>query len=241
MIPKNLMPDLTRDQKLRLIPFAATWLAYYILYMPISGHPTESLGAAFFKLLPIASLAFYVVSASMDFKGLPTKDSLVPEDDRQRNFLFGLAASAVGDICLVWRHTMFIPGLLAFAVGHMFYLHGLKDMGKISRTKEVFVLLGLDVYLFLQPLFNSYVMSVLVGLYCVLIFTMAWRAMAWHETDGSKASLMGCLGALLFIMSDFLIAIDKWFITLPFRGSMIMSTYFGAQLLLSLSTTHNLK
>ena len=241
MLPRFLMPQLTGEQKKRLIPFFASWLTFYILYMPISGHPPQTLGAAFFKLLPVASLAFYVLSASIDFKGLPSKNTLVPEDDRVWNFLFALSASAVGDVLLVWRHAMFIPGLLAFAVAQGFYLHGMAGLGKSSRTRGLFLLLGIDVFLFLQPLIDSYILSVFVALYCVLIFTMTWRATAWYETEGSKPSLLACVGALLFIGSDFLIALDKWVFTLPFSGSLIMSTYFGAQLCLAISTTNNLQ
>ncbi|KAH3852072.1 lysoplasmalogenase-like protein TMEM86A [Dreissena polymorpha] len=241
MIPEDLKVSLTRDQTIRLVPFFATWLMYYLLYMPITGYPPETLGSVFFKLLPMAGLVFYIISASLDFKGFPTAKTWIPKDHRQRNFLFGMMASAVGDACLVWRNTLFIPGLLAFAVGHVFYFVGLEQCGKNSRTRELFILLGIDVFLFFQPAFNSYVMTALVALYVSLIFSMAWRATAWYESDGSKSSMAGCAGALLFVLSDGLIAIDKWYVPLPFVGSMVMSTYFGAQLCLAVSTTRDLK
>ena len=243
-IQEFFMTTFSKEQKIRLVPFFSTWLLYYILYMPIWGNPSETLGAVFFKILPIASLAFYIISSAKKTPGFPTKDDLIPDDSRARYFLFALAASALGDACLVWRETLFIPGLLAFAIGHVFYFIGLEDdanTSKTSRTRNIFILAALDVFLFIQPGINSYVLTVLVAMYIALIFSVGWRATARYEAEGTRAAFCGCLGAVLFIASDFLIATDKWNFTVPFGPSMIMSTYYGAQLGLAVSTTRDLK
>ena len=239
-IPEQFTITLTRDQKLHLVPFFATWLIYFFLYMPVWGYPAETLGSVFFKILPILSLCFYVISAANDFKGLPKKNELIPDDHRARYFLFALLFSSLGDACLVWREALFVPGLLLFAVAQFLYFKGLEDSVTKSRTKVLFTLLGIDVYLIIQSGINSYLLSALVGMYCALIFSMAWRATARYESEGSKAALTGCAGALAFTFSDFLIAVDKWGFTVPFAPSMIMSSYYIAQLLLSLSTTKEL-
>lgn len=239
-IPEQYSITLSRDQKLHLVPFFATWLIYFVLYMPVWGYPAETLGSVFFKILPVLSLCFFVISAANNFKGLPKKDNIIPEDHRARHFLFALIFSALGDACLVWREVLFVPGLLLFAVAQILYFKGLDGSATKSRTKELFILLGLDIYLIIQSGIDSYVLSALVGMYCALIFAVAWRATARYESEGSKAALTGCAGALVFTISDFLIAVDKWGFSVPFAPSMIMSSYYIAQLLLSLSTCKEL-
>lgn len=239
-IPEQFNLNLTKDQKIRLVPFFATCLVYYVLYMPLWGYPPETLGSAFFKLLPIVSLCFYVISAAMDFKGMPTKDDLIPEDNLSRHFLFALIFSGIGDVCLVWRTLLFIPGLLFFAVAQFLYFQGFEGTSGKSKTLSFFILLGLDVFLFIQSGISSYILTGLVGMYVSLIFAVAWRATARYEAEESKAAMIGCVGALLFVFSDFVIAFDKWCFTVPFAGSIVMSSYFGAQVCLALSTTKNL-
>lgn len=208
--------------------------------MPFWGYPPETLGSVFFKILPIISLCYYVISVANDFKTLPKTDNLIPDDHRARHFLFALLFSSAGDACLVWREIMFIPGLLFFAVAQVMYFVGLDGNSNKSRTKDLFILLGLDIYLIIQSGINSYILSCLVGMYIALMFSVAWRATARYEFEGSKAALAGCAGALLFIFSDFIIAVDKWCFTVPFAPSMIMSSYYIAQCLLSLSITKEL-
>lgn len=142
-IQQIFMSTFSKDQKIRLVPFFSTWLLYYILYMPIWGYPSESLDAVFFKVLPIASLAYYIIASAKTTPGLPTKDDLLPEDDRARNFLLALAFSSLGDACLVWRETLFIPGLFMFAIGHVFYFIGLGEETKMSKTRGIFILAAL--------------------------------------------------------------------------------------------------
>ncbi|XP_053397172.1 lysoplasmalogenase-like protein TMEM86A [Mercenaria mercenaria] len=239
-IPEQFSINLSREQKMHLVPFFATWLIYFVLYMPFWGYPPETLGSVFFKVLPIISLCYYVISTSNGFKGFPKKDELIPDDDRARHFLFALLFSAVGDACLVWRELLFVPGLLSFAIAQTLYCKGLNGASEKSRTKDLFFLLGLDIFLIIQSGISSYVLSALVGMYIALIFAVAWRATARYELEGSKAAFAGCAGALIFIFSDFIIAVDKWCFHVPFAPSMIMSSYYIAQLFLSLSTSKDL-
>lgn len=239
-IPERFSISLTRDQKLHLVPFFATWLIYFVLYMPLWGYPPETIGSAFFKVLPIFSLCYYVISAAVDFKGLPTKDNLTLEDDRARHFLFALLFSSLGDACLVWRVVLFVPGLLAFSVAQALYFKGLVGSSGKSRTKDLFFLLGLDIFLIIQSGISSYVLTFFVGMYMVLIFSVAWRATALYESEGSKAALVGCVGALVFVFSDLVIAMDKWCFPVPFAASIIQATYYLAQFCFALSTTKDL-
>jgi len=231
---------LTTNQKKRLAPFIATCLTFAILYMPLFGYPPETLGAAFFKVLPILSLCMYVFTETHELNKVFKVDSWLALGDRDKGFVLGLFCSSLGDICLVWRTMLFVPGLLCFACAHVFYLNALRVEDYKSKTKSLFVLLGIDVFLFIQSGISSYVLTALVGIYVVLIFTMGWKATARYEAEGSKAAMAGCVGACLFIVSDLLIAVDKWLFSIPMAWMFIMTTYYSAQLGIALSVTQEL-
>ena len=78
----------------------------------------------------------------------------------------------------------------------------------------------------------------LVALYMVLILTMTWRAIArvqFFDELWTWTKLCGCAGSILFLISDFVIAIDKFRTPVPFSHTIVMSTYYAAQLGISLS------
>lgn len=234
---------LSRDQKTKLLPFCVTLAVYFLLYVPLTGYPVETLGSVFFKVLPIFSLALYIsyTSNNLPLRLPKTFNELIPEDERARHFFFALLVSSLGDACLVARKTLFMPGVFFFAVAQILYLNGLHMNFKDSKSRVFFVLLGLNTYLCVQTGIDSYVMKLVVGVYLVLIFSVGWRATARFEAEGSNAALVGAIGAVTFMLSDFLIAVDKWNMQLPCVGFLVMSTYYGAQFGLALSTTKDMQ
>lgn len=92
------------------------------------------------------------------------------------------------------------------------------------------------------PWFSYYTLTtvlgplhVLVPLYIMLIFTMAWRAGARVGKLSSWTKQCSCAGALLFCISDFTIAVNKFTHPVPYSHTIIMSTYYAAQMLIALS------
>ena len=241
-LPEHLSITLSRDQKMKLLPFCATLVIYFILYVPLSGYPAETLGSVFFKVLPIWSLALYVCFTSNNLPlKIPTVAELIPEDRRARHFVFGLLVSSIGDACLVFRHTLFLAGVFFFAIAQILYTIGLDEDYKGSKFGQLFVLLGMNTYLCVQGGIDSYLMKFMVGIYLILVFTLGYRATARYETERTKAALLGSIGGLVFIFSDFMIAVDKWIFSVPCAGFIVMSTYYTAQFGLAMSTTKDLK
>lgn len=241
-LSEHLTITLSRDQKMKLLPFCVTLVIYFILYVPLTGYPVETFSSVFFKVLPIWSLALYISFTSNNLPlGIPRKEDLIPEDKRARHFFFALLVSSVGDACLVARTTLFLPGVLFFAIAQVLYLNGLDMDFKGSKTRFLFVLLGMCTYLCVQPGIESYLMKIIVGLYLCLLFTVGWRATARYEAERSKAALAGSVGALIFMLSDFLIAVEKWNFSIPCPGFLVMSTYYAAQFGHALSTTKDIK
>uniref|UniRef100_A0A1I8HBY5 lysoplasmalogenase n=1 Tax=Macrostomum lignano TaxID=282301 RepID=A0A1I8HBY5_9PLAT len=123
-----------------------------------------------------------------------------------RRILIGLCFSLLGDIALVFDG---------------FFLFGMC------------LLVAVAAYLSVFPRANSVLMRYVGLVYTALIFVMFWRAVArvrFEKSLGGCTSLAGAVGAALFVVSDFCIAVNKFVTPLPHANAVIMSTYYGAQL-----------
>lgn len=79
------------------------------------------------------------------------------------------------------------------------------------------------------------VLIVGVPLYCTLLLTMGWRANARLEGVQNLPKLLAAFGGIFFIASDALIAFNMFYSTIPHVDFLVMSTYYIAQLGISLS------
>ncbi|XP_041353487.1 lysoplasmalogenase-like protein TMEM86A [Gigantopelta aegis] len=214
-----------------LLPFFALVVVYFIIYNPVLQLPPENLTAAFFKVLPVWYLLFFVYFRSYR----------IQQDKYARHFICGLLASSLGDASLIWREALFIPGMIFFAVAHIFYLFGLsKTVNRtvLKRTQTLFALIYFFLYLFISFGIENHVMKTLVFIYSGCIVAVGWLATARYLHDQSMAGLFGVIGAFLFTFSDFIIATNKWRFPVPLSGLLIMISYYSAQLCLTLSTVH---
>lgn len=148
-----------------------------------------------------------------------------------RLFAMGLIFSAGGDIALdIDRSGLFVVGLGSFLVGHIFYTAGFlayrrsKPRWAIVAVVAIFALLMLVV---LWPKLGA--MRIPVTLYIIAIVAMASAAAMWRTDDVSAPA-----GALLFMISDALIACDTFDVLhLPTHFFLIISTYYTAQILIA--------
>jgi uncharacterized membrane protein YhhN len=133
-------------------------------------------------------------------------------DRYTRLILAGLMACLVGDLLLEVRGRLFLAGLGAFLVGHVLF-----TLAFVSRSRALMPLAAVPcalwcggLWLFLRPGLGN--MAVPVGLYAVAIGIMMWRALACLVTVAESAprAAAAAAGALLFGMSDSLIAIDRY-------------------------------
>ena len=85
-------------------------------------------------------------------------------------------------------------------------------------------------------------LTYIVGVYVAIIGFMGWRAMAGLQLVGAAwrwTELAAGTGALLFIVSDLTIALDKFCFPVPYSRALIMSTYYAAQMLIALSAVES--
>jgi alkenylglycerophosphocholine/alkenylglycerophosphoethanolamine hydrolase len=124
----------------------------------------------------------------------------------------GLVLSAVGDVLLEMGEAQFVFGMAAFAVAHAFYIAAF-----VGRSPALHLLLacpfavwGVGLFARLRPGLGS--MTLPVGVYAVLLMVMAWRAAGCIGARGTPTpgEWAAACGAVLFALSDSLIAVDRF-------------------------------
>lgn len=155
----------------------------------------------------------------------------------QGAIVLGLAFSLGGDVLLMLPRDRFLAGLTSFLVAHLCYFAAFASQTGFALSLWLllpFLLLGLTLLLFLWP-FVGASLRLPVVLYALVIVVMAWQAFVYWQVDASTEALLACLGAFLFVISDAVLAINRF--AVPFRGAhfIIMSTYYAAQWMMALS------
>ncbi len=151
----------------------------------------------------------------------------------------GLIFSLAGDIFLEFpdQDIMFIPGLVSFLMAHIMYLT------VFFNTKGINIILKDHFYLLIPVVLYGFLlmfylreglgnMLIPVFVYAVVILTMLAAALNRMLKVNRSSYIMVLAGAILFVISDSLIAINKF--AHPFSSSelVIMITYVMAQFLI---------
>lgn len=151
-----------------------------------------------------------------------------------RNWIaIGLVFSLLGDMLLEWPADLFVFGLGAFLLAHLAYL--VAYLGESRRLAPGALLLAVLVAGSMFALLASAGLGALllpVALYSLAIGCMLWRALA-RLSDSSitrQSAWLAGFGALLFVLSDSLIGINRF--VAPFEGARyaIILTYWLGQL-----------
>ena len=168
----------------------------------------------------------------------------------RRTVLAGLGFSTAGDTLLLFVDgssgaLFFILGLGAFLLAHLCYIGGFQSIagfknGYLGRQPVVILPFVLFLCFFLWYLYPSIQkgMGGPVNLYAVVITAMALSA--WNTKSKVDNTVFFSLlsGALLFMLSDSLIAINKFRVPLPAAGFWIMITYLAGQYLIVRGVAH---
>ena len=139
-----------------------------------------------------------------------------------------------GDVFLM-LDNMFTAGLASFLVAHIFYIIAYQKTGAASgKLKSLdiikFVLFGVVLIWVLYPKLGGMLIPVLA--YALVLLSMGIWA---HKRRGATTAVSFTLvsaGAMLFVISDGLIAINKFAFEIPAERILVMSTYITAQYLI---------
>ncbi len=158
------------------------------------------------------------------------------------NLIAALAASMVGDVFLMLPGDWFIAGLASFLVAHLFYLalfrRGIPRFA--SRVGLAGTLAaGAVMYGWIWPGLTEPALKLAVAAYVVVIALMAAQAIGRAVTLGDGASRAVAVGACVFMLSDTLIAINRFVIPLPLASLWVLSSYYLAQIMIVANSTGN--
>lgn len=178
--------------------------------------------------------------------------------DRARNtapkiklFIFAaLIFSLIGDTFLMFQQrdvNNFTYGLAAFLIAHVFYIlyfRGLRKINQAENTPAKKVLAGLAIayaVILLVILFPKLgAMTIPVIIYGIVISAMLVSCFFAFANWKSRFAIFSTLGAVLFVISDSLLAINKFHTQFSKAGFLVMLTYGFAQFFLVWGAIKNL-
>lgn len=163
--------------------------------------------------------------------------------------LIALTCGWVGNILLIIRdgekrYTFFIWGLLAFAVGHIFYLIAFtsrllnqwRAIEPLSFFIATLILITAIIYLIFTRKDSRKIFSVLV-LYTVILTGLCCINILSFYPNFFLTSIFGIIGALLFLGSNITLSIHQLIKPLKYERPIAISTYILAQYSLAVSLT----
>lgn len=149
----------------------------------------------------------------------------------------------LGDVLLMFverTELFFIAGLASFLIGHVFYIFcyrmlrtpGTGGLLPTQRLRFAFpiALAGSGLLTVLFPHLGD--MKIPVTVYAVVIVVMSMTALNRYGLTSAESFWSIFMGALLFMLSDSLLAINKFYTPFAASAFFIMATYCAAQWLI---------
>jgi uncharacterized membrane protein YhhN len=201
-------------------------------------------GISVFYLLLIAigkeDLAWYfkplllpgLLLAANESKSFPTKKWLI----------LALTFSWIGDVILMFAdkgELFFILGLVSFLIGHILFITLFIKQETINTPNKLIFgigILAVAAYLYtmltiLLPSLGD--LKIPVSVYAFIISLMLVMAIRGALTWRIPMNILILNGAVSFVTSDSILAVNKFFTPLPNASLLIMSTYLIAQYLIT--------
>ena len=149
----------------------------------------------------------------------------------------GLVCSLVGDVLLMVPQDLFIFGVAAFLTAQLIYTAAFVSVGGFYRSLTAalpFAIFGLIMGLVLIPGLGDMLIPTMI--YMVVILVMGWQALGqWRQTEERRA-LLAFVGALLFVASDALLAVNRFADPIPLASLLVLGSYYPAQWLIAVSS-----
>jgi Predicted membrane protein len=176
-------------------------------------------------VLMLVLMAVYVTSSS----------TLLPA------IVLALFFAWAGDVLLLYRgNTSLVPGGLAFMIGHVLYSWAFWQIGHPSGHGQAYLIaalfyIGIGTWLYLKFMRNLYQLTDSLkfglGLYMTVILFMSFSSLLILKTD-SIYTFLPLAGSLLFIFSDYLLALGSIIKNTVIYYPWAMASYLTAQFLI---------
>jgi len=159
-----------------------------------------------------------------------------------------LTLGACGDLLLGVSHLgrfgpeqLFLCGLAAFLVGHLFYIVMFAKFlpGNWARPhpmRELGILVVLGTLGLVLAVLQHSLGPLLVP---VIVYALVLAAMAITALLADLGNRLAAIGALCFVASDAMLAVARFRGAFALSAPLIWITYYLAQLLILLSVTHS--
>jgi uncharacterized membrane protein YhhN len=178
------------------------------------------------KPMIIVLLVFYFISETSKV-----------ETGLKKWIMTALLFSWLGDVVLLFQprgSIFFLFGLSAFLLAHIFYIiffHRIRVKENIRSNPwllAIVVIYYVTLIIFLSPYLAD--MRLPVRIYGIVISFMFLLAMHMLFIKNKTTGRLMMIGALLFVISDSILAINKFYQSFELSGIVIMLTYGLAQL-----------
>lgn len=151
-----------------------------------------------------------------------------------------MLCSLAGDVLLM-NDNYFIAGLVAFLTAHVLYIFAYRQhqdddqansLRGVHRIRLAFPILlaGTGLVVILYPVLGD--LKIPVVIYAAVISLMALTALFRYGRTSAQSFWLVFFGAVLFMVSDSVLAINRFLTEINLSGFWIMLTYFSAQYLI---------
>ncbi len=147
----------------------------------------------------------------------------------------GLLCSLVGDIALLWPEPGFLPGLVSFLAAHVCYIVGFCTRQRLGAVRWPFLMFGVIAAAVLGRLWPNIpaALQIPVVVYVVCLSAMAAQAWAWWRASAGQPdeplARWAAWGGTLFVLSDAMLAINKFAGPLDMASFWVLASYWPAQ------------
>ena len=158
-----------------------------------------------------------------------------------------LIFSWLGDIALLFQGPdplYFLIGLSCFLIAHLFYIyffHRIRTAEMVKGRWLIVVVVVIYYFIFTSvqlPYLGE--MKIAVLIYGLVISFMLVLALHLLFIKNKSAGMLMAVGAILFVISDSILAIDMFYQPFELAGLLIMLTYGFAQLCIVLGASRYL-
>ena len=145
-----------------------------------------------------------------------------------------LVFSWAGDIFLI-SADWFVAGLSSFLIAHVFYIAAYQKTGASGEKPQplevlLFAIFGAGLLWFIYPGLND--LKIPVFLYALVLLGMGVWAFRRRRGTNRASFRLVATGAVLFVISDSLIAVNRFTHAIPAERILVMSIYLTAQYLI---------
>jgi len=159
----------------------------------------------------------------------------LPSPRYRKAVVVGMVFSLAGDVFLMLPRDLFVPGLVAFLLAHLCFIvaffPGATWPARLAATVAYAVIAGANLALLLPKVPPALHVPVLAYV-CVLVVMAAFAAArAWavrHDLTLAKPARAAAIGGVLFVLSDSLLAWDKFGGGVPLAPLLVLVSYYLA-------------